>query len=103
MVDEGAEVEVDGAADAVVVVTEHGFGVDEARFIFIDFDAAFDEREIVGAGHEVDDFFVGDVWGDDFDVDAFFGGEGEGVHDFAVADEVGSGDAEGFGGAVDEV
>ena len=48
MVDEGAEAEVDGAADAVVVVKQSaGFGVMKARFIFR-FDAAFDEREIVG-------------------------------------------------------
>ncbi len=40
---------------------------------------------------------------DDFDVDAFFGGEGEGVHDFAVADKIRGGDAEGFGRAVDKI
>ncbi len=43
------------------------------------------------------------MWRDDFDVDTFFGGEGEGVHDFAVADEIRSGDAEGLGRAVDEI
>ncbi len=43
------------------------------------------------------------MWRDDFDVDAFFGGEGEGVHDFAVADEIRGGDAEGLGCAVDEI
>ena len=47
MVDEGAEVEVDGAANAVIVVAEHVFGVDEAGFVFVDFDAAFDEGEVV--------------------------------------------------------
>lgn len=103
VVDEGAEVEVDSATDAVIVVAEHVFGVDEARFVFIDFDAALDEGEVVGAGHEIDDFLVGNVRGDDFDVDALFGGEGKGVHDFAITNEIGSGDAEGFGGAVDEV
>ena len=47
MVNQGAEVEVDGAADAEVVVAEHAFRVDEARFVFVDFDAAFDEGEII--------------------------------------------------------
>lgn len=47
MVNQGAEVEVDGAADAEVVVAEHAFCVDEARFVFVDFDAAFDEGEII--------------------------------------------------------
>lgn len=103
VIDERAEVEVNSATDAVIVIAEHVFGVDEARFVFIDFDAAFDEGEVVGAGHEIDDFLVRDAWGDDSDVDAFFGGEGEGVHNFAVANEIWGGDAKGFGGAVDEV
>lgn len=103
MINEGAEIEVNGAADAINVVTKHVFGVDEAGFVFVDFDAAFDEREVVRAGHEVDDFFVGNVRSDDFDIDTFFGGEGESVHDFAVANEIRSGDAEGFGGAVNEI
>ncbi len=60
MVDEGAEAEVDGAADAVVVVKQSaGFGVMKARFIFR-FDAAFDEREIAGVAKiEADDFLSG--------------------------------------------
>lgn len=44
---QGAEVEVDGAADAEVVVAEHAFCVDEARFVFVNLDAAFDEGEII--------------------------------------------------------
>ena len=47
VIDEGAEIEIDGAADAAVIVAEHVFGVDEAGFVFVDFDAAFDEGEIV--------------------------------------------------------
>ena len=47
MIDQGAEVEVDGAADAEVVVAEHAFCVDEARFVFVDFDAALDEGEVI--------------------------------------------------------
>lgn len=42
MIDEGAEVEVYGATDAVIVVAEHIFGMDEAGLIFVDFDATFD-------------------------------------------------------------
>lgn len=103
MVDKRAEVKVDGAADAEIVVAEHAFGMDEAGFIFVDFDAAFEEGEVIGAGHEVDDFLVGDVRGNDFDIDAFFGGESEGVHNFAVTNEIRRGDAERFSGAVDEV
>lgn len=103
MVDKGAEVEVDGAADAEIVVAEHAFSVDETGFVFIDFDAALEEGEVIGAGHEIDDFLVRDVRGNDLDIDAFFGGKGEGVHDFAVANEIRRGDAEGLGGAVNEV
>lgn len=43
------------------------------------------------------------MWGDDFDIDTLFGGESEGVHNFAIANEVRSSDAEGLGGAVNEV
>jgi len=43
------------------------------------------------------------VWRNDFDVDTFFGGESEGVHDFAVADKIRGGDAERLGRAVDEI
>lgn len=103
MVDKGAEVEVDGAADAEIVVAEHVFSVDETGFVFVDFDAALEEGKVIGVGHEIDDFLVGDVRGDDLDIDAFFGGESEGVHDFAVANEIRRGDAEGLGGAVNEV
>lgn len=103
MVDKGAEVEVDSAADAEIVVAEHAFSVDKTGFVFVDFDAALEERKVIGAGHEINDFLVGNVRGNDFDIDAFFGGKGEGVHDFAVANEIRRGDAEGLGGAVNEV
>ncbi len=83
-----SEIHIRGADDAIFVVVDDAFGMDESRGVAVDFDAFEHQLRIEGLGDGEDIFFVGDMWHDDADVHARAGGSDQSALHFPVEDQV---------------
>ena len=83
-----AEVHVGGTDDAVFVVADDAFRVNEPGGVAIDFDPFFYELGIESLGYSEDIFFVGNVRHCDAHVHARAGGRDQRALHFAVENEV---------------
>ena len=98
-----AVVQIDGPHDGVFIVADHGLGVDEARGVFIDMNARFLQRFVVGSGQEKHGLLIGDMGRDDPHVDPGLRGGTKRCHHLIVDDEVGGSDVYIFFGPVNHV
>ena len=95
-------IEIDRSHDAGLVVADHALGMNKAGGVFVNPDARFEERPVIGSREAEHGLFIGNPGRHDTDVHAPFGGVTERRAHKVVQNEVRGKNIQIFAGAIDK-